>query len=193
MFQTTYDPTFQPIHTASPAAMQASIVARNQIQHMSQTHKPTERSSQFQQQGVISRTQSDQQRTASLAIAGVMLALIVISVVRNLDRYEDLNISFRYSELTDLVEPIKESIEVAILSASAVDLNSFESGIAGLPEQVLASEQDHGISVIDGRIIATWMKDESDLDGVTYILTPKLDRGEVKWSVTGTCSEKKAC
>ena len=173
--------------------MPASIVALDQIQHMSQTHKSTECSSQFQQQGVSSRTQSDQQRLASLAIAGVMLALIVILIVRNLDRYEDLNISFRYSELTDLVEPIKESIEVAILSASAVDLNSFESGIAGLPEEVLASEQDHGISVIDGRIIATWMKDESDLDGVTYILTPKIDRGEVKWSVTGTCSEKKAC
>ena len=173
--------------------MPDSIVALDQIQHMSQTHKSTECSSQYQQQGVSSRTQSDQQRLASLAIAGVMLALIVILIVRNLDRYEDLNISFRYSELTDLVEPIKELIEVAILSASAVDLNSFESGIAGLPEEVLASEQDHGISVIDGRIIATWMKDESDLDGVTYILTPKIDRGEVKWAVTGTCSEKKAC
>lgn len=193
MLLTIYDPTSQPIHTASPAAMPASIVALDQIQHMSQTHKSTECSSQYQQQGVSSRTQSDQQRLASLAIAGVMLALIVILIVRNLDRYEDLNISFRYSELTDLVEPIKELIEVAILSASAVDLNSFESGIAGLPEEVLASEQDHGISVIDGRIIATWMKDESDLDGVTYILTPKIDRGEVKWAVTGTCSEKKAC
>ena len=173
--------------------MQASIVERNQLQHMSQTHKSTGCSSQFQQQGVISRTQSDQQRIAKLAIAGVMLALIVISMVRNLDRYEDLNISFRYSELIDLVEPIKKLIEVAVLSASAVDLNSFESGIAGLPEEVLASAQDHGVSVIEGRIIATWMKDESDLDGVTYILTPKIDRGEVKWSVTGTCSEKKAC
>lgn len=122
-----------------------------------------------------------------------MFVLMVISVVRNLDRYEDLNISFRYSELIDLVEPVKESLEVAILTAPAVDLNNFESGIDGLPDEVLASEEDHGISVIDGRIIATWMKDESDLDGVTYILTPKIDREEVKWSVTGTCSEKKAC
>ena len=171
--------------------MRASIVTRNQIQPMSQMHKSTECPSQFQQPEVISRTQFDQQRVASLALAGVMLVLIVISVVRNIDRYEDLNISFRYSELTDLVEPVKESLEVAILSAPALDLNSFESGIAGLPDEVLASEEDHGISVIDGRIIATWMKDESDLDGVTYILTPKIDRGEVQWSVTGTCSEKK--
>lgn len=160
---------------------------------MNQMHKSTECSSQFQQPEVISRTQFDQQRNASLALAGVMFVLMVISVVRNLDRYEDLNISFRYSELTDLVEPVKESLEVAILTAPAVDLNNFESGIDGLPDEVLASEEDHGISVIDGRIIATWMKDESDLDGVTYILTPKIDREEVKWSVTGTCSEKKAC
>jgi len=173
--------------------MRASTVARNQIQPMSQMRKSTECSSEFQQPEGISRTQFDQQRVASLALAGVMLVLIIISVVRNVDRYEDLNISFRYIELTDLVEPVKELLEVAILSAPAVDLNSFESGIAGLPDEVLASEKAHGISVIDGRIIATWMKDESDLDGVTYILTPKIDRGEVKWSVTGTCSEKKAC
>ena len=57
---------------------------------------------------------------------------------------------------------------------------------------MLASEQDHGISVIDGRIIATWMKDESDLDGVTYILTPKIDRGEVKWQSPAPAA-KKAC
>ena len=87
--------------------MPASIVALDQIQHMSQTHKSTECSSQYQQQGVSSRTQSDQQRLASLAIAGVMLVLIVISVVRNIDRYEDLNISFRYSELTDLLSRSK--------------------------------------------------------------------------------------
>ena len=173
--------------------MRAYLVARNQIQPMSQMHKSTECSSQFQQPEGISRTQFDQQRISSLALAGVMFVLIVISMVRNLDRYEDLNISFRYSELTDLVEPVKESLEVAILTAPAVDLNNFESGIDGLPDEVLASEEDHGISVIDGRIIATWMKDESDLDGVTYILTPKIDREEVKWSVTGTCSEKKAC
>ncbi len=160
---------------------------------MNQMRKSTECSNEFQQPEVISRTQFDQQRIASLALAGVMLVLIVISVVRNVDRYEDLNVSFRYIELTDLVEPVKESLEMAILSAPAVDLNSFESGIAGLPDEVLASEEAHGLSVIDGRIIATWMKDESDLDGVTYILTPKIDRGEVKWSVTGTCSEKKAC
>ena len=173
--------------------MQASIVAQNQIQHMSKMHNSTECSGQFQQPVVISRTQSDQQRIASLALAGVMFALIVISMVRNLDRYEDLNNTFRYSELTDLIEPIKDLIEVAILADPAVNLNSFESGIAGLPDEVIASKEDHGISVIDGRIIATWMKDESDLDGVTYILTPKIDRGDVKWSVTGTCSEKKAC
>ena len=109
--------------------MRASIVTRNQIQPMRQMHKSSECPSQFQQPEVISRTQFDQQRVASLALAGVMLVLIVISVVRNIDRYEDLNISFRYSELTDLVEPVKESLEVAILTAPAVDLNNFESGI----------------------------------------------------------------
>jgi hypothetical protein len=62
-----------------------------------------------------------------------------------------------------------------------------------LPDEVLVSEDTHGISVIDGRIIATWIKDDSDLDGVTYIVTPKVEDGEIEWSTTGTCGGKKAC
>jgi len=73
------------------------------------------------------------------------------------------------------------------------DMGFLDSGEAGLPEEVLVSEQAHGISVIDGRIIATWMKDESDLDGVTYILTPKIEDGEVAWATTGTYGSKNAC
>jgi hypothetical protein len=37
------------------------------------------------------------------------------------------------------------------------------------------------------------MKDESDLDGVTYILTPKIEDREVEWATTGTCGGKNAC
>ena len=85
-------------------------------------------------------------------------------------------IEFRYSELVDMVEPIQDTVEAALLSGSAVDMDFLDSGEAGLPDEVLVSEEAHGISVIDGQIIVTWMKDESDLNGVTYILTPK-DRG----------------
>ena len=37
------------------------------------------------------------------------------------------------------------------------------------------------------------MKDNSELDGVTYILTPKIEDKEIQWSITGTCGSKKAC
>jgi hypothetical protein len=139
-------------------------------------------------------TQPDQQqRLARFAFAGVMIALVVMYLVRNVDRYEDLNIEFRYGELVNRVEPIQDMIEAALLSTRAADMGFLDSGEAGLPEEVLVSEEAHGISVIDGRIIATWMKDESDLDGVTYILTPKIEDGEVAWATTGTCGSKNAC
>lgn len=141
-----------------------------------------------------SDTQLDQQqRLALFAFAGVVIALIVIYLVRNIERYENLNFEFRYSELVDMVKPIQDTIEAALLSERAVDMNFLDSGDAGLPDEVLVSEQAHGISVIDGQIIATWMKDESDLDGVTYILTPKIEDGEVEWATTGTCGGKNAC
>jgi len=141
-----------------------------------------------------SETQPDQQqRLARLAFAGVICALVVIFLVRNFEDYKDLNIEFRYSELVDMVEPIQDTIEAALLSGSRIDMDKLDSGEAGLPDEILVSEEAHGISVIDGQIIATWMKDESDLDGVTYILTPKIEDGEVEWSTTGTCRSKDAC
>ena len=141
-----------------------------------------------------SETQSDlQQRRGRLAFAGVIVLLGVIYMVRNIDRYEDLNTEFRYRELVEMVEPIQDTVEAVLLSDNYKDIAFLDSGEAELPEEVLVSEEAHGISVIDGRIIATWMKDNSELDGVTYILTPKVENNEIQWSITGTCGSKKAC
>ena len=141
-----------------------------------------------------SETQSDlQQRRGRLAFAGVIVLLGVIYMVRNIDRYEDLNTEFRYRELVEMVEPIQDTVEAVLLSDNYDDIAFLDSGEAELPEEVLVSEEAHGISVIDGRIIGTWMKDNSELDGVTYILTPKIEDKEIQWSITGTCGSKKAC
>ena len=134
-----------------------------------------------------------QQRRGRLAFAGVIVLLGVIYMVRNIDRYENLNTEFRYRELVEMVEPIQDTVEAVLLSDNYNDIAFLDSGEAELPEEVLVSEEAHGISVIDGRIIATWMKDNSELDGVTYILTPKIEDKEIHWSITGTCGSKKAC
>lgn len=133
------------------------------------------------------------QKLSQLAFAGVVAALAVIYLVRNFDRYEDLSGEFRYRELVDQVEPIEDAIEVALLARVGVQMDLLDSGEAGLPDEVLVSDEGHGISVIDGRVFATWIKDESDLDGVTYIRTPKIEGGKVEWATTGTCSAKKVC
>ena len=141
-----------------------------------------------------SETQPDlQQRRGRLAFAGVIVLLGVIYMVRNIDRYEDLNTEFRYRELVEMVEPIQDTVEAVLLSENFNDIAFLDSGEAELPEEVLVSEEAHGVSVIDGRIIATWMKDNSELDGVTYILTPKIEDKDIQWSITGTCGSKKAC
>ncbi|MEE4278754.1 MAG: hypothetical protein V2I82_09855 [Halieaceae bacterium] len=134
-----------------------------------------------------------QQRLAQLAFAGVVAALAVIYLVRNIDALEEVSNEFRYRELVELVKPIQDTIEAVLLSGGAVDMDFLDSGVAGLPDEVLVSGETHGISVMDGQIIATWKKDESNLDGVTYILTPKIEDGDVKWATTGTCGNKDAC
>lgn len=142
----------------------------------------------------IHETEPDQQKMlASYTLAGIMVALFAIYLVRNVDRFEELSNEFRYGELVDMVAPIHDIIETALLTGSTDDMDYLDSGEAGLPAEVLVTEEAHGISVIDGRIIATWMKDGSDLDGVTYILTPKIGDGEIEWATTGTCGDKSAC
>lgn len=133
------------------------------------------------------------QRLAHLAFAGVVVALAVIYLLRNVDRFEELNGEFRYRELVAMVEPVQDTIEIALRSGSVVDIEFLGSGESGLPDEVLVSENAHGLSVINGQIIATWMNDESDLDGVTYVRTPKFEDGEIEWATTGTCGKKKAC
>lgn len=141
-----------------------------------------------------SEAQPDQQqRLALLTFAGVLIALFAIYQMRNIDSVQEMRTEFRYSELVDRVKPIQDTIEAALLSGSANTMDFLDSGAAGLPVEVLVSEEAHGISIIDGQIIATWMTDESDLDGVTYILTPKIEGGEIEWATTGTCGGKNAC
>ncbi|MEM8493618.1 MAG: hypothetical protein AAF756_22585 [Pseudomonadota bacterium] len=155
---------------------------------------PADKSQAMKYSMDASETQPDQQKRLALFVfAGVLVALVGFYLARNLDRYEELNMEFRYRELVDLAKPIQATIEAALQSGSAGDMGFLDSGEAGLPDEVLVSEEAHGVSVIDGRIIATWIKDESDLDGVTYILTPKIEDGVVEWATTGTCGSKKAC
>ncbi len=77
----------------------------------------------------MGETQPDQrQRLARLAFAGVIGALVIIYMVSNFDRYEDLSSEFRYSELVDMADPIKETIEAAILSGDVADVEFLDSG-----------------------------------------------------------------
>ncbi len=136
---------------------------------------------------------AQQQRLARGTFAGVMVALVAIFLVRNAERFEDFQTESRYSELIEMVEPIQDIIEADLLSGGAGGIEFLDSGESGLPDEVFVSREAHGVSVIDGRVIATWINDESDLDGVTYILTPKMKDGAVEWATTGTCGGKKAC
>ena len=87
-----------------------------------------------------SRSQLEQQRLARMTFAGVMVALVIIYLVRNADRFEDLQTETRYSELVEMVEPIQDTIEAVLLSGDAADIEFLDSGEAGLPDEVFVSE-----------------------------------------------------
>jgi type IV pilus assembly protein PilA len=138
--------------------------------------------------------QEKKERLAQLAFAGVIGVLIVLYLVRNIDRYEDLSNESRYKELVTLVAPIKSTVESSLQAEGEAGLSDLDSGMDDLPDEVFVSADAHGITVSDGQIIATWMNDESDMDGVTYILTPSVGPDNtVSWETSGTCLDKNFC
>ena len=86
----------------------------------------------------MSETSPDsQQRLARLAFVGVIVLLVVIYLVRNVDRYEDLNTEFRYGELVEMVEPIQETVEAAMLSGNFNNLTFQIAVTQGCPPRCL--------------------------------------------------------
>jgi type IV pilus assembly protein PilA len=129
----------------------------------------------------------------------IVVAIIGILAAVALPAYKTYADRAKFVEATLEVKPSKSAILIAIetkrntATGAKLALADLDEKVYGIAPDTLPTLTAHGVTVINGVITVTWKKDTSDLDGVTYTMTPKSATPPIQWDIGGTCLEKGFC
>jgi type IV pilus assembly protein PilA len=123
----------------------------------------------------------------------IVLAIIGILAVVSLPIYQNYSDRATFSELILAIIPRKAAIELAIQTRSPANLAALTGGTLGIPGDIVVGASVHGATVAAGVITMTWQTDSSNLDGITYTLTPDGITSPVQWTEGGTCLTNSFC
>lgn len=127
----------------------------------------------------------------------IVVAIIGILAAVALPAYQSYTSKSKFVEVVSAVSPIKGQVALCALNtttAADTEIKACGNEAKG-PGYTVANSGEVGkvksIEVAASGIITATATDE--LDGATYILTPEVEAGTVKWTVSGTCQEKGLC
>ena len=123
----------------------------------------------------------------------VAIAIVGILAVIAVPQYLDFTRRATFTELIQAAAPIRQSVELAVQTRGVTDIETLDSGALGIPATVAAAVAAHGSTVADGVITLTWRDDGTNLDAVTYTLTPNGVVPPIDWTVGGTCLAQNVC
>lgn len=123
----------------------------------------------------------------------VAIAIVGILAVIAVPQYLDFTRRATFTELIQAAAPIRQSVELAVQTRGVTDIETLDSGALGIPATVAAAVAAHGSTVADGVITMTWRDDGTNLDAVTYTLTPNGVVPPIDWTVGGTCFAQNVC
>lgn len=124
----------------------------------------------------------------------IVVAIIGILAAVALPAYQTYTARAAFSELVLASTPRRTAVELAIQTRSPANIGALDGGGLGIPADVAAAAGVHGAAVVDGVITMTWEVDAaSDLNTITYILTPNGITPPVQWAQTGTCMAAGYC
>jgi type IV pilus assembly protein PilA len=124
----------------------------------------------------------------------IVVAIIGILAAVALPAYQNYSDRAAFSELVLAVTPRKTAVELAIQTRSPANLAAIDGGLLGVPANVTAAAGTHGAAVTDGVILMTWELDTaSNLNTITYSLTPDGVNPPVQWTEGGTCLTSGFC
>jgi len=116
----------------------------------------------------------------------IVVAIIGILAAIAIPAYSDYSNKAKFAEAVLEAGLLKTEVALAMQTQSPAALTELDSGDLGIPAEVTAGASAHGTSVTDGVITVTWKDDGSDLDGLTYTLTPSALTNPT-WDRGGTC------
>lgn len=123
----------------------------------------------------------------------VAIAIVGILAVIAVPQYLDFTRRATFTELIQAAAPIRQSIELAVQTRGVTDIETLDSAALGIPATVAAAVAAHGSTVADGVITMTWRDDGTNLNAVTYTLTPNGVVPPIDWTVGGTCLAQNVC
>ena len=116
----------------------------------------------------------------------IVVAIIGILAAIAIPAYSDYSNKAKFAEVALEAGRLKTEVALAMQTQGPSALTDLDSGSLGIPAAVTVSTTAHGTSVTDGVITVTWKDDGSDLDGLTYTLTPTALTNPT-WNRGGTC------
>jgi len=117
----------------------------------------------------------------------IVIAIIGILAAVAMPMYTDYTNKARFSSVIGMTGGVKQAVELCIQTVDATGgaCTGGTNGIAidvGAPIGELAS-----LITNAGAIAAT------DINGITYTLTPVIASGQISWTMGGTCAANNLC
>ncbi len=125
----------------------------------------------------------------------IVIAIIGILASVALPAYQTYTDKARFAELVLAASALKQQVALAIQTKNVGTLviGDLDGASIGIPPDTAVGATVHGVAVLNGIITATWQTDGTDLDGVTYTLTPDGVVPPVGWAEDGTCLAAGLC
>jgi len=123
----------------------------------------------------------------------IVVAIIGILAAVALPAYQTYTDRAKFAEAVLAATPLKSTISVAVQTKSPANLAALAPGTHGIPANVAVTTTTHGTSVLAGVITVTWKDDGTDLDGITYTLSPNGITAPIVWTQGGTCLTNGFC
>jgi type IV pilus assembly protein PilA len=141
----------------------------------------------------LQKMKTNAQKGFTLIELMIVVAIIGILAAVALPAYQTYSDRARFAEATLAATPLKSAISVAVQTKNPANLAALAPGTFGIPANIAATAADHGTAVAAGVITVTWRTDTTDLDGITYTLSPDGVTAPITWTQGGTCLTNGYC